>query len=116
MTELRTFIDLLRADLGVPYPLAHHRPFVSGRNLVMRAQDRAGLDPDFCLVAVAGGQLILTAHRRLRGPGHLVRRHRHRLATPRRPQLTRSNESGRPVRQPAIGGISTDVLAGLRID
>src|SRR6478752_2467559 len=60
MTELRTFIDLLRADLGVAYPLAHHRPFVSGRNLVMQAQDQAGLDPDFCLVAVASGQLILT--------------------------------------------------------
>ena len=56
-----TFIDLLREQLGVPYPLAHRKPFVSeGRQLVLQAQDDSGLDADYCLVAVIRGQLILT--------------------------------------------------------
>ena len=60
MTELRAFIDLLRQEYGVPYPLAHEAPLVSGRQLVLRAQELAGLDGDFCLVAFANNQLILT--------------------------------------------------------
>jgi uncharacterized protein (DUF433 family)/DNA-binding transcriptional MerR regulator len=60
MAELRAFIDLLRDRMGVPYPLAHHRPFVADRQLVLEAQDDVGLDPDLCLVAVVRGQLILT--------------------------------------------------------
>jgi uncharacterized protein (DUF433 family)/DNA-binding transcriptional MerR regulator len=60
MAELRHFIDLLRQGTGIPYPLAHHRPFVADRQLVLDAQEEAGLDPDFCLVAVVRGQLILT--------------------------------------------------------
>jgi hypothetical protein len=60
MAELRTFIDLFREQLGVPYPLAHRKPFVSeGRQLVLQAQDDSGLDADSCLVAVIRGQLIL---------------------------------------------------------
>lgn len=61
MSELREFIDLLRERMGVPYPLAHHRPFIADRQLVLEAQDDAGLDPEFCLVAVVRGQLILTS-------------------------------------------------------
>jgi len=61
MAELRAFIDLLRERTGIPYPLAHHRPFVAERQLVLEAQDDAGLDPDFCLVAVVRNQLVLTA-------------------------------------------------------
>jgi uncharacterized protein (DUF433 family) len=61
MAELRTFIDTLRERLGIPYPLAHARPFVGDRQLVMEAQDVAGLAAEFCLVAVARNQLILTA-------------------------------------------------------
>ena len=60
MTELRAFIDLLRQEYGVPYPLAHEAPLVSGRQLVLRAQEQAGLDGDFRLVAFANNQLILT--------------------------------------------------------
>jgi uncharacterized protein (DUF433 family) len=60
MRELRDFIDDLRDRLGVPYPLAHKRPFVSGRQLVVEAQEASGLDADFWLVASASGQLILT--------------------------------------------------------
>lgn len=60
MTELRAFIDQLRNDFGVPFPLAQRQPFVSGRQLVLEAREAAGLDADFCLVAYASGQLILT--------------------------------------------------------
>ncbi|MDQ3430779.1 MAG: DUF433 domain-containing protein [Actinomycetota bacterium] len=60
MAELRAFIDLLRDKYDVPYPLAHRRPFVADKQLVLEAQDLSGLDPDFCLVAAVRGQLILT--------------------------------------------------------
>jgi uncharacterized protein (DUF433 family) len=60
MAQLRAFIDQLRDDYEVPYPLAHERPFVSGRQLVLEAQQHAGLDPEFWLVAWASNQLILT--------------------------------------------------------
>jgi uncharacterized protein (DUF433 family) len=62
MAELRAFIDTLREELGVPYPLADRRPFVGvGRSLVVRAQDEAGLAPEFSLVAVTRDQLVLTS-------------------------------------------------------
>ena len=60
MPELRAFIDLLRERTGAPYPLVHYRPFIYDRQLVMDAQDDAGLDADLCLVAVVRDQLILT--------------------------------------------------------
>lgn len=60
MTELRSFIDIVRQQYQVPYPLAHLRPFVSGKDLLIRAQDEVGLDADFCLVAIVRGQLLLT--------------------------------------------------------
>jgi uncharacterized protein (DUF433 family) len=60
MVELRAFIDLLRERFGVPYPLADRRPYVVGRELVLEAQTAAGLDPEFCLVAVVSGQTLLT--------------------------------------------------------
>lgn len=57
MKELRRFIGLLRDELGVPYPLAHKKPFVSGRRLVFEAQEAAQLDPYWRLV---DDQLVLT--------------------------------------------------------
>ncbi len=60
MAELRAFVDRLRERSGVPCPLAHCRPFVAGRELVREAQDDAGLDPEYCLVAEVRGQLVLT--------------------------------------------------------
>jgi hypothetical protein len=42
MTELRNFIDRLRDGLGMPYPLAHHRPYVADRQLVYDAQTEPG--------------------------------------------------------------------------
>lgn len=60
MLELRRFIERLRNDLGVPFPLAHERPLVSGRRLVVKAQEAAGLRPEFFLVTVVGDQILLT--------------------------------------------------------
>lgn len=60
MAELRLFIESLRSKLDVPYPLAHLRPFTSGKRLFYEAQSAAGLTGEFCLVAVAGDQLLLT--------------------------------------------------------
>lgn len=59
MAELRAFIELLRERYQVPYPLADRRPFVSGRELVLQAQEEAALDPDFWLVAPVRDQLLL---------------------------------------------------------
>jgi uncharacterized protein (DUF433 family) len=59
MAELRAFIDQLRDEFGIPYPLADRRPYVSGKELVVHAQDAAGLDAEFCLVAVVKGQQLL---------------------------------------------------------
>jgi uncharacterized protein (DUF433 family) len=60
MAELRFFIDMIRERTGITYPLADQQPFVSGRQLLLEAQDEARLDPDFCLVATVRGQLLLT--------------------------------------------------------
>lgn len=60
--ELRSFIDDLRQHLGVPYPLAHFKPFVSAsRRLVVQLQNKAGLPPEFSLaLEVSTGQLVLS--------------------------------------------------------
>jgi uncharacterized protein (DUF433 family) len=59
MAELRSVIEYLRDRLGVPYPLAHHQPYVGGRKLLLEAQELAGLAPDFALVAPVSGQYVL---------------------------------------------------------
>ena len=61
MPELRATIEILREELGVSYPLAHSLPFVGeGRHLLQRAQEDAKLPAEFCLVAIASKQLVLT--------------------------------------------------------
>lgn len=112
MAELRAFIDTLRSRLGVPYPLADRKPFIAtGRQLVSDAQDEAGLDPDYCLVAAVRNQLVLTSPSqafvdRVTWDGD--------MAAGWRPH----DEPASPVRmipdqrfgRPAIEGISTEVL------
>lgn len=62
LAELRAFIDKLRVEVGVPYPLAHAKPWVGeGKKLLLDAQSEARLDPEFCLVAEVSGQLVLTS-------------------------------------------------------
>lgn len=111
MAELRAFIDIVRRQYQVPYPLAHHRPFVSGRDLLIQAQDEVGLDADFCLVAVVRGQPLLTP-----AADSFVKRvtWHDDMATQWRPH----DDPKSPVRidpdvrfgRPSIDGISTEAL------
>jgi uncharacterized protein (DUF433 family) len=61
LPELRRFIDELRRELQIRYPLAHLQPYVSvHRRLVLELQKTAGLPPEFGLVLeVTSGQLLL---------------------------------------------------------
>jgi uncharacterized protein (DUF433 family) len=111
MVELRAFIDGLRQLFGVPYPLAHERPLVSGRKLVQQAQTAADLDPEFCLVAVANNQLLLT------GPGEsFLQRVRWAddIATGWRPHADPESpvviDPDVRFGRPSVSGISTEVL------
>lgn len=111
MAELRAFIDLLRDRMGVPYPLAHHRPFVADRQLVLEAQAEAGLDAEYCLVAVVNDQLVLTAPsasfvERVRWDGDIAAAWRP-ADDPRSPVLMDPElRFGRP----SVRGISTEAL------
>ena len=60
MAELRAFIDGLRNEYGIPYPLADRRPFVADKQLVHDAQEAANLSAEFCLVAEVRRQFVLT--------------------------------------------------------
>ncbi len=112
MAQLRQLVDRLRDHYDVPYPLAHSRPFVSGgdgQRLILQAQEDVGLEADFCLVAVANDQLLLTP------PSESFIKHVDwdgDLAAGWRPD-PESPVTMRPdVRfgRPSVGGISTDVL------
>ncbi len=111
MAELRAFIDVVRGRYGTPYPLAHHRPFVAGRELLSRAQEDACLAPDFCLVAEVRGQYVLTSPaesfvRRVTWEGdHAAGWRPH--DDPRSPvRMSPDVRSGRP----AVHGVSTEVM------
>jgi uncharacterized protein (DUF433 family) len=60
MAELRWFIDQVRREYGVPYPLADQRPHANGKELLAEAQDANGPDAGLCLVATVRGQYVLT--------------------------------------------------------
>lgn len=111
MAEIREFIDSLRAETGAPYPLAHRRPFIYGRELLDEAQNAAGLDPEFCLVATVRGQLVLTAPASAyidrvdwQGDDPAAWRPHVDLRSPVR--VAPNKRFGRP----AVGGISTEVI------
>ncbi len=61
LQHLRVVIDQLRESFGVPYPLAHFKPYVGeGRRLMLEAQTAAGLAPeDSFVLQIASGQLVL---------------------------------------------------------
>jgi len=112
MKELREFITLLRDKLGVPYPLAHSRAFAhEGKLMIVEAQQAAGLDPEFYLVAPVGRQMLLTApgeeyHERLSYVDEIAAAWRPH-DDPKSSVLIRPDiRFGRP----AVSGISTDVL------
>jgi uncharacterized protein (DUF433 family) len=63
MQQLRPFIAGLRQEFGVPYPLAHFKPFIgAGRKLLLEIQENVGLPESLWVVyEVKTGQLILDA-------------------------------------------------------
>ena len=111
MAEVRAFIDQMRLKLGVPYPLAHQRPYASGKELLAEAQDVAGLDADLCLVAVVRGQYVLTPaadsfYKRVTWEGDLAAAWRPH-DDPQSPVLMRP---GTRFGLPAVKGIKTEIL------
>jgi uncharacterized protein (DUF433 family) len=111
MAELRAFIGQVRSEFGAPYPLAHKRPFASGKELLSVAQDDTGLDADLCLVATVRGQYVLTPaadsfYKRVTWEGDTAAAWRPH-DDPLSPILMRPGvRSGRP----AVKGISTEIL------
>jgi len=59
LLRMRPAIIELRKEFG-PYPLAHSRPLVEGKELVLRVQESVGLEKPLVLVVVRSGQLILS--------------------------------------------------------
>ena len=60
MQRLRPFISEMRQRFGVPYPLAHCKPFASGRRLLLEVQEDRHLPEALRAVyEVNTGQLIL---------------------------------------------------------
>jgi uncharacterized protein (DUF433 family) len=111
MLELRDFIDKVRDRYGVPYPLADRRPYVSGRDLLVKLQNDSGLAADFCLIALVRDQPVLTSVadsfvQRVTWDGDLAagwRPHNDQLSPVRMDPKVRFG-------LPAIGGVRTEVL------
>ena len=111
MAELRGFIDHVRSEYGVPYPLADQRPYASGKELLAEAQDATGLDAGLCLVATVRGQYVLTPaadafYKRVTWEGDIAvawRPHN----DPQSPVLI---QPGLRAGRPAIKGISTEAI------
>jgi uncharacterized protein (DUF433 family) len=60
LQHLRPVIDELRRRYGVPYPLAHFRPYEADRELVIRLYDDSGrADDNAPLIVPRKGQLVL---------------------------------------------------------
>ena len=111
MAELRKFIDQLREEYGVPYPLAHAHPFVGGRKLVMEIQTNAGLAPDFAVINQVGGQYVLSTaaqefYERVTWDHDLPARWRPTADADSPVIIDPEVRFG----QPSVGGISTKIL------
>ena len=61
MQHIRPVVEDLRANYGIPYPLAHHRPYTADRELVFELQARANIDERLGFVVFRSGQLVLNA-------------------------------------------------------
>jgi uncharacterized protein (DUF433 family) len=59
LQRLRPVVQRLRERLGVPYPLAHAKPYLEGKELVLEVQEETGLPPGLHMVVVRNGQLTL---------------------------------------------------------
>jgi uncharacterized protein (DUF433 family) len=59
LQHIRPVMDRLRDEFGVRYPLAHARPFVYDKQLVLQIQDEADLDPSLAIVIRSGQEIML---------------------------------------------------------
>lgn len=59
LQRMRPFIEAVRREFEIPYPLAHYRPLVLDRDLVLELQTETGLDRALYLIQVEGGQVRL---------------------------------------------------------
>jgi uncharacterized protein (DUF433 family) len=115
MQRLRPVVQTLRKELGVQYPLAHQRPWVADRDLVIAIQQMVGLEPELHLVyAPRTGQVRLTE----RAEGFFGRvEWIDDIADSFRVGSGDNPARLHPLRSfgvPTIGGIRTDVIAELR--
>jgi uncharacterized protein (DUF433 family) len=60
LQRLRPVIQILRKRYDTPYPLAHHRPYIDGRELVMKIQEQEGIPSTIAMVVRTGEQLMLS--------------------------------------------------------
>lgn len=60
MLRLRPAVDRLRDELGLAYPLAYAKPFVWGKELVLRIQDEVSIPKKLALVVARNNQVVLT--------------------------------------------------------
>lgn len=61
LQRLRPVIDELRKEFATPYPLATTQPYVMGKELVLRIQQKHDL-PDSVAIVIRSGQQILLAN------------------------------------------------------
>jgi hypothetical protein len=110
LQHIRPVIERLRHEFGVRYPLAHSRPWVYDRQLVLRIQEETHLDPWLAIVIRSGQELILAreVESYLQKVGSRQRRPRIRPAgktTGRHRQVL--------LRRPSIRGVATERIAEL---
>lgn len=60
LQHLRPVIKILRDRYGTPYPLAHHKLYVDGRQLVMKVQEENNIPPQLAMVVRTGQTLSLS--------------------------------------------------------
>ncbi|GII86691.1 hypothetical protein Ssi03_46810 [Sphaerisporangium siamense] len=64
MQKLRPFIALLRSEFGVPYPLAHFKPFVDNRRrFLLEVQDRLHIPGSLRMVYQVDDDQLVLDHR-----------------------------------------------------
>ena len=59
LQHIRPVIERLRQEFDVQYPLAHSRPWVYDRQLVLQIQEETHLDPSLAIVIRSGQELML---------------------------------------------------------
>jgi uncharacterized protein (DUF433 family)/transposase len=118
LQQLRPFIREMRQVFGIPYPLAHFKPFVDeGRRLLVELQERVSLPDAFRVVYEAKtGQLVLTPAaddflRRVEFSDHGLREAvQMRPAGPESPVVMNPSLSSAAT---TVRGVRTEVLAEL---